>query len=439
LRKRVKKKVSYRTTLLVRIVSSAVIGMLLITVVLWVYFRNEVRSIGDYLKYGKREDAVMLISGYIGDPPSRFRAKVLSRVYGITVLYYVDDRPVWVTESRWKRMADARFPMMRIMRDMMGDRKPKRNMEYVYLSQNRVLALIFPHLPPYRNIFSPFIGSVFIIFVIGLSVFILIKKTLKPVDKIILAAERVGQGDLTYRIYYERDDDFKKVAHAFNTMTERLAAMLANQRELLHLISHELRTPLARINLALEMDDRKKSQNIIKGEIKEIDNLVEAVLDLSRMDSAQQYKRVEPVDLVSVIEKLIEDYGNRVRFFSDLKDARVDGNEMLLKKAFANLTGNAVKYSAGDAQVEIRLTEDDEGYGLTFKNNGPGLAEDELKKIWEPFFRGRNARTVGIHGKGLGLVVVNKAIELSAGEITVESGEAGPTVFTVHLPKHRIK
>ncbi len=439
MRKKGKKKLSYRTALLIRIVTSAVIGILLITVVLWIYFRNEVRSIGDYLKYGRREDAVMLISGYIGDPPSKFRAKVLSRVYGITVLYYVEGRPVWVTESRWKRMAHARFPMMQMMRDMMGGRRPKRGMEYVYLSQNRVLALIFPPLPPHRNIFSPFIGSAFIIFVIGLSVFILIKKTLKPVDRIILAAERVGQGDLTYRIHHERDDDFKKVAHAFNTMTERLATMLANQRELLHLISHELRTPLARINLALEMNDRKKSQNIIKGEIKEIDNLVEAVLDLSRMGSAQQYKRVEPVDLVSVIEKLIEDNKNKVRFFSDLNDARVDGNEMLLKKAFANLVGNAVKYSAGDAQVEIRLTDNDEGYRLTFKNSGPGLAKDELTKIWEPFFRGRNSRTGSTQGKGLGLVVVKKAIELSAGNVTVESSEAGLTVFTVHLPKHRIR
>ncbi len=425
---------SYRTTLLIRIVASAATGMLLITVVIWIFFRNEVKSIGDYLKYGKREDAVMLISGYIGDPPSKFRAKILSRTYGITFVYYVDGRLVWVVESRWRRLADDRFRMMHMMRDMMGGRGEKRNRADVHLSKNRVLTLIFPPLPPHRSIFSPFVGTAFIIFMIGLTVFLLVKRALKPVDKIILAAERVGRGDLTYRIQHETDDDFKKVAHAFNTMTEKLVSMLENQRELLHLISHELRTPLARINLALEMKDRNKSQAVIKGEIREIDNLVEDVLDLSRMSSAQKYKSVEPVDLVSVLREMIEAYGNKVRFFSNLSDVHVNGNEMLLKKAFANLIENAVKYSKEDEPVEVRLSKEGEGCRLTFKNNGPGIAKDEMTKIWEPFFRGRNSRTVDAQGKGLGLVVVKKAIELSAGNVAVESSRDGPTLFTVHLP-----
>jgi len=436
LRKKVnKRKVSYRTTLLLRILAAAVIGMLLITVVIWIFFRNEVKSIGDYLKYGRREDALMLISGYLGDPPSQFRAKVLSRAYGITVVYYVEGKVSWVVESRWTRVSRARAPMMHMMMDRM--RGPRHNRETVFLSEGRVLSLIFPQMPPRRNVFPPLAGISLVILIIGSMVFIMVKKTLKPVDKIIMAAERVGQGDLTYRIQHERDDDFKKVAHAFNTMTERLVSMLENQRELLHLISHELRTPLARINLALEMKDRKKSQKVIKEEIKEIDDLVEDVLDLSRMDSAQQYKSVEPVDLISMLRSMVEVYGDKVRFFSNPGVAPVSGNRMLLKKAFSNLIGNAVNYSAGDKPVEIRLSEYGERYRLSFKNSGPGIGKDELSKIWEPFFRGRNSRSC-TQGKGLGLVVVKKAIELSSGSITVESGEYGPTVFTVHLPKHRI-
>jgi len=432
-----KKKVSYRTKLLLRILAAAVIGMLLITVVIWIFFRNEVKSIGDYLKYGSREDALMLISGYLGDPPSQFRAKILSRVYGITVVYYVKGRVSWVAESRWARVLRARAPMMHMMMDRM--RGPRHNRETVFLSEGRVLTFILPPMPPRRNVILPLAGTSFVILLVGSMVFIMVKKTLKPVDKIIMAAERVGQGDLTYRIQHERDDDFKKVAHAFNTMTERLVSMLENQRELLHLISHELRTPLARINLALEMKDRKKSQDIIKGEIREIDNLVEDVLDLSRMDQAQQYKSVEPVNLIYMIQSLIEDYGDKVRFVYDSVNARVNGNELLLKKAFSNLVENAVKYSLGDTPVEIALVTENEFCRLVVKNDGPGLSKYELAKIWEPFFRGRNARTTGSAGKGLGLVVVKKAIELSAGNITVESAKNGPTIFTVHLPNHRIR
>jgi len=187
------------------------------------------------------------------------------------------------------------------------------------------------------------------------------------------------------------------------------------------------------------MKDRKKSQDIIKGEIREIDNLVEDVLDLSRMDQAQQYKSVEPVNLIYMIKSLIEDYGDKVRFVYDSVNARVNGNELLLKKAFSNLVENAVKYSLGDTPVEIALVTENEFCRLVVKNDGPGLSKYELAKIWEPFFRGRNARTTGSAGKGLGLVVVKKAIELSAGNITVESAKNGPTIFTVHLPNHRIR
>jgi signal transduction histidine kinase len=359
---------------------------------------------------------------------------------------------------------------------MMGGRRGQSGQIDVYLSKSEMLRLLFPPVPFHRSVTAPLTGVLFIIIVIGLTVFLLVRKTLKPVDKIIRAAERVGEGDLTYRIQHDRDDDFKKVANAFNSMTERLWAMLTNQRELLHLISHELRTPLTRISLALEVKDRKKSQNVIQDEIKEIDMLVENVLDLSRMDSAR-YRDVQSVDIVAIIKGVVEKYGSSVRFTHDMPEARVNGNELLLKKAFSNLVENAVKYSEGGSPVEgplespaespvegpvenpserlskdraagpvespaerpvaspveIALTGNGKQYRVTFKNCGPGVTEVELPKIWEPFFRGRNARIDETPGKGLGLVIVKKAIELSGGSVTVESRAAGPTVFTVLL------
>lgn len=452
---------SYRTSLLFRIAAAAVTGLLLITVVLWVYFRNEVKSIGDYLKYGKREDAVLIITTYLGNPPSKFRAYVLSRTYGITVLYYNNDRLVWVAESRKRRVIDTRPPMMNMMRDMMGGPGRRGGPIDVYLTKARMLRLLFPPVPFHRSITAPFAGALFIIIIIGMIVFLLVRKTLKPVDRIISAAQRVGEGDLTYRIQYDRNDDFKKVADAFNSMTERLSTMLANQRELLHLISHELRTPLARVSLALEMKDRKRSQKVIQEEVRGIDTLVESVLDLSRMDSAR-YHNINSVDTVALIRTISEEYDG-VRFSHDIPVARVNGNELLLTKAFSNLIENAVKYSGcgmytgnphestpehstdgslndwvkgpAGGPVEIELTGNGgTQYRIIIRNNGPGIEAEELSKIWEPFYRGKNARINRTPGKGLGLVIVKKAIELSDGTITVESKKEGPTVFTVFLP-----
>lgn len=142
----------------------------------------------------------------------------------------------------------------------------------VYLAGNRVLSIYIPLHLRKRHYFTPFIFLFFVIGLIGLVIFLSVRKTLKPLDRIMEAAGRIGRGDLSYRIQHDRNDDFGKVADAFNTMARKLSAMLSNQRELLHFISHELRTPLARINLALEIKDKNKSARVIKNEIHEYDS-----------------------------------------------------------------------------------------------------------------------------------------------------------------------
>jgi signal transduction histidine kinase len=212
--------------------------------------------------------------------------------------------------------------------------------------------------------------------------------------------------------------------------------MLSNQRELLHFISHELRTPLARINLALEIKDKDKSAQLIKNEIHEIDTLVGQVLDLSRMDYEDQIKKNESIDLVAVLNKIIKKYAGRdIHFNPDTADTEITGSEVLIQKAFLNLIDNAVKYSPEGGVVDIGLRQEDDKYKIRIENRGPGLSEKEVDKIWEPFYRGENSRVNNIDGKGLGLVIVKKAIKLSSGDVQVKSSTDGPTVFTVTLPR----
>ncbi|MCK4804093.1 MAG: HAMP domain-containing histidine kinase, partial [Spirochaetes bacterium] len=277
---------------------------------------------------------------------------------------------------------------------------------------------------------------IMVIGLIGLIIFLSVKKTLKPLDRIMEAAGRIGRGDLSYRIQHDRNDDFGKVADTFNTMARKLSAMLSNQRELLHFISHELRTPLARINLALEIKDKDKSAQLIKNEIHEIDTLVGQVLDLSRMDYEDQIKKNESIDLVAVLNKIIKKYAGRdIHFNPDAADTEITGSEVLIQKAFSNLIDNAVKYSPEGGVVDIGLRQEDDKYKITIENRGPGLSEKEVDKIWEPFYRGENSRVNNIDGKGLGLVIVKKAIKLSSGDVQVKSSTDGPTVFTVTLPR----
>jgi signal transduction histidine kinase len=229
--------------------------------------------------------------------------------------------------------------------------------------------------------------------IMGLIVFLSVRKTLRPLDRIIEAAERLGEGDLSFRIRDAGDGEFGRVSRAINEMAERLQTMLSTQRELLHMVSHELRTPLARINLALELKDGNEAREAIKNEVHGIDALVEEVLDLSRMESRSRERTITGFDLVSVLEKLIERYGGeKVRFRPEVGEAVISGHLFLVKKLFSNLLDNAVKYSEEDNPVAISLAEDGDAYRATFMNSGAGISEDDLLKIWQPFYGGTRPR-----------------------------------------------
>ena len=181
---------------------------------------------------------------------------------------------------------------------------------------------------------------------------------------------------------------------------------------------------------------RKTALGSQKNEIHEIDTLVGQGLDLSRMDYEDQIKKNESIDLVAVLNKVIKKYAGRdIHFNPDATNTEITGSEVLIQKAFSNLIDNAVKYSPEGGVVDIGLRQEDDKYKITIENRGPGLSEKEVDKIWEPFYRGENSRVNNIDGKGLGLVIVKKAIKLSSGDVQVKSSTDGPTVFTVTLPR----
>jgi len=432
---------SYSFALVVKSVLMITLGFLLVSVVVWLFFRNEVRDIGYYLRFGRRDEIALLVSDYLGDPPSRFRARMLAQTYNLTILYREEGRIQWVVE-RWGLLR-RREPMLPALRHMMAMRMMEDHaammrqphVQHIELAGNRALFISFP--PPFtrRQPVTPLFFFLSIAVLIGLILFLSLRRTFSPLDHVIEASERIGRGDLSYRISYNREDDFGKVAAAFNTMTAKLSAMLSSQRELLHFVSHELRTPLTRIRLALELKDSNRAHDIIRNEVSEIDSLVEAVSELSRLDHIERESVREPVDIAALLGEVIEaSGGENIHYHKREEPSVVMGNVTLLKKALSNLIDNALKYSDGSGPVEVDLTLDRGFSAVSVKNSGPGIPEGEMEKIWEPFYRGTNAAIGKAEGRGLGLVVVKRAVELSRGQVTAHSSMAGPTVFCVRLP-----
>ncbi len=438
-----KARFSYRSALVGKVVLLLTLGFLLISTVMWLYFKNEVRDIGYYLRFGRRDEIALLISEYLGNPPSRIKARMLAQAYGVIVLYRENGRIQWAVEKR--RPLRHREPvmenmqrgmmMLRMMENMHGSPGGQRLVHHVPIAPDRIISIIFP-LPIMRGRpITPLFVILFIGLLVGSILFVLLRRTFSPLDRIIEASRSIGEGDLSHQMEYGRGDDFDKVAAAFNTMTAKLSAMLSNQRDLLHFISHELRTPLARIRLALELKDRKRSYNLIKEEVEEIDSLIGEVSELSRLDNMERETNRKKLELVSLLHELAEDDRKAVLFDNAPSHAQVVSNPVLVRKALSNLLDNAIKYSEHEEPVVVTLGEKLQGWDITVQNSGPGIPKNEIDRIWEPFYRGTNAGLTGVEGRGLGLVVVRKSVELCGGRVEVSSSEQGPTVFTVWLPK----
>jgi signal transduction histidine kinase len=406
------------------------VGFLIVNVTLWLFFRTSVRDIGQALYSRRIEEAILYITKYLGEPPSRVKAKMLTRMYNIRFVYKVDGKIIW-DEGK----ADGE-PMGRgMMGHHMGGMHRLFQREILY-PKNQVLTVYLPMQLRKMNYFIPLYFLIIAISFMGVFVFLSVRKTLRPLDRIIEAAERLGVGDLSFRIRDTGDGEFGRVSRAINEMAERLQTMLSTQRELLHMVSHELRTPLTRINLALEMKDRNEAREAIKNEIHGIDALVEEVLDLSRMESKSREMARTSFDLVPVLEKLKGRYGaQKVRFRPEVGEAVISGYLFLVEKLFANLIENAVKYSDEAKTVIISLGEEGDAYRITITNYGESIPPGDLEKIWQPFYRGSIAKAKNTDGLGLGLVIVERAAQLSGGKVRVESRTEGTTTFTVLLPK----
>lgn len=221
-------------------------------------------------------------------------------------------------------------------------------------------------------------------------------------------------------------------------------------------VTHELRTPLAVIRSAGENladgvvsgpDQVRDYGRMVTKEGKRLSNMVEQVLAFAGMLTEKMVLKKEPMNLKEMIVESLEELEagmSGTEFFitasisDDIPDILAD--RYAIRTIFRNLLDNALKYSRKDGSVEVLGTMDEENgqpfCRIAIQDNGLGISHDDLPHIFEPFYRGRQARQSQIHGNGLGLSLVKRAVEAHGGRITVESTPGQGSVFTVYLPTH---
>jgi len=272
-----------------------------------------------------------------------------------------------------------------------------------------------------------------------------------PVRKLRSAALDLAGGDLSRRVDREllrRKDELGELAQSFNGMAEKLEELVTSQRRLIRDISHELRSPLTRLNIALELTRKKTHPDCeehlkrIEKEAEELNVMISSLLSLSRLETCSKEMKITRFDLAEMIREVAEDGNfeavakNAMVELVSMKDVFIDGDPDIFRRALENIIRNAVRHTAPGTGVEISLQEDLPGgyLHITIRDHGPGLPEEELEKIFQPFYRFEEARDRETGGAGIGLAIARRSIDLHKGNIRASNAPDGGLILTIFLP-----
>ena len=274
-----------------------------------------------------------------------------------------------------------------------------------------------------------------------------------PVRRLQLAARKVAEGDLTTRVpnsVLKRRDELAALGRDFDSMVGRLELLVRNQKNLLDSVSHELRSPLARINLTVTLL-RKRSlekgddlMDRLERDVERIDVLMGQLLTLSRLENGISSGRKEKLDLVQLVEEVVADgsfeaqAGHKtVRLTSEWSPMLEDANSPALRSAFENIIRNSIRFTQPGTEVRVSLERVESPESrlacITVSDSGPGIPDEFLTEIFQPFFRVPGSELTGT-GNGLGLAIAHEAIRLHGGTISAQNLRPAGVKVIVHLP-----
>ena len=251
----------------------------------------------------------------------------------------------------------------------------------------------------------------------------------RPIAGFANAAERLGRDPRAQVLALDGPAEVGRAAHAFNHMQSRLRSFVDDRTAMIGAISHDLRTPLTRLRFRLE-DVPEPLQAGMLAEVEEMEAMIQSVLHFIR-DASEPGAR-ERLDLRAIVEDVVEDavfIGQDVRL-EDSERAPVEVDPLGMRRLFGNLLENAVKY--GD-RAEVRLFTDKYDAVAEVRDNGPGLPDDELERVFQPFYRTAAARASKTVGSGLGLAVCRSIARAHGGDVHLKSDDRG-LVVQVRLP-----
>jgi signal transduction histidine kinase len=324
---------------------------------------------------------------------------------------------------------------------VVGGRVPTSSTSlYYFFSEER----LWDELAQLRNILLSVLGVVVLLG--GLVGALLARRMLRPVARASVAAHSLAEGLLDTRLPVESKDEFGAWAASFNEMAEALEAKItalsqaqARERRFTSDVSHELRTPLtalvAEASLLAEHldgmpDDARRPAELLVNDVARLRDLVEDLMEISRLDAGEARVRAEPVDIGSLVATAVRSRRWDDRVSIDREDVVLTTDPRRLERIVANLVGNALEHAGRD--VSVRVGRDGLGAFVEVTDTGPGIPPDRLPHVFDRFYKADSSRAGP--GSGLGLAIALENARLLGGDLDVWSEVGRGTRFTLRLP-----
>jgi heavy metal sensor kinase len=275
----------------------------------------------------------------------------------------------------------------------------------------------------------------------------LVSRSLKPISSISAAAVKISSGDLSQRINVaETESELGQLAAVLNSTFARLEAAFAQQQQFTADAAHELRTPVSvmltqtqmALNREREAADYRQTVEACQRAAQRMRKLIESLLALARFDAGQEVLKRSLFDFSKIVSDCVELVQplageHNIKISIEAEPLKISGDSERLAQVVSNLLTNAIQYNKSDGEVRVKLKLQGGLAQLAVADTGPGIAAENLQRVFGKFFRADESRT-GAGNAGLGLAISKAIVEAHGGTIEATSKVGGGTTFVVHLP-----
>jgi signal transduction histidine kinase len=268
----------------------------------------------------------------------------------------------------------------------------------------------------------------------------------RPIQTMKNFAIRLGSGHFGDKLQIRQSNELDQLALELNRMSERLASLDQERRAFLANVSHELRTPISNVLVTVEAlrngaaSDPAVSDRFfqnVEDETKRLSRLIGDLLDLGRLEAGVTLLEKQHIQLASLIGRAVRAVETRMQNSQisvqvNVADLQIQGDSERLLQALLNLLDNAIKHSTPNSQIFITGYKQGKQAVVTIRDQGQGIKDSDLSRIFEQFYTGDRSRQG--RGVGLGLAIAKRIIEAHGGSITVSSKVGEGATFTIYLP-----